>query len=72
MLNTYYRNLTKKEKQFAIKRIASKTYFTEEIVEKVLKRYNPLMEIKDNRIAIHKNSYHKLVREIYKEYSMTA
>lgn len=67
MLNTYYKNLTKENKQFAISRIASKTNFAEEIVRKVLQRYNPPMEIQKNRIAIHRNSYHRLVREIYKE-----
>ncbi|MFD2563330.1 hypothetical protein [Aquimarina rubra] len=54
-------------KEFAIKRIASKTPFTEEIVKKVLQRYNPLMEIQENRIVINRNSYHKLIREIQKE-----
>ncbi|AXT52213.1 hypothetical protein D1818_15710 [Aquimarina sp. BL5] len=67
MLNTYYKDLTKENKQFAIHRIASKTDFTEEIVKRVLQRYNPLMEIQENRIVINRNSYHKLVREIYKE-----
>ncbi len=67
MLNTYYRNLTAENQQFAIHRIASKTNFTEEIVKKVLQRYNPLLEIQENRIVINRNSYHKLIREIQKE-----
>ena len=67
MLNTNYKNLTKENKQFAIRRIASKTNFAEEIVRKVLIRYNPFMEIQKNRIAIHRNSYRRLVREIYNE-----
>jgi len=44
MLNRNYRSLTKENKQFAIRRIASKTNFAEEIVRKVLVRYNPFME----------------------------
>jgi len=71
MLNTYYKDLTAEKKQFAIHRIASKTDFTEEIVKKVLERYNPLMEIQENRIVINRNSYHKLIREIHKEYSLS-
>jgi len=67
MLNTYYKDLTNENKLFAIHRIASKTYITEEIVQKVLQQFNPMIEIQENRIAIHRHSYHKLVREIYKE-----
>ncbi|SEK87236.1 hypothetical protein SAMN04487910_1353 [Aquimarina amphilecti] len=68
MLNTYYKDLTSENKQFAVYRIASKTLINKEIVQKVLQRYNPLMEIKENRVVINKNSYNKLVREIYKEH----
>ncbi|MGY3792243.1 hypothetical protein [uncultured Aquimarina sp.] len=71
MLNTYYKNLTKENRQLAVQRIAFKTAFTEKIVERVLHRYNPLIEIQKNRVVIHKNSYHRLVREIYKEYLVT-
>ncbi|WP_378179560.1 hypothetical protein [Aquimarina sp. SS2-1] len=67
MLNTYYKQLTTEKKEFAIKRIASKTNITEEIVKKVLQRYNPLMEIQENRIVVNRNSYQKLIREIQKE-----
>ena len=45
MLNTYYKNLTKENRQIAVQRIAFKTAFTEKIVERVLHRYNPLIEI---------------------------
>ncbi|MHA7056671.1 hypothetical protein ACWGOQ_0005585 [Aquimarina sp. M1] len=67
MLNTYYKDFTKENKEFVIRRISSRTNFDEKIVEKVLQRYNPLMEIQENRIVINRNSYHKLVREIQKE-----
>ncbi|WP_108804805.1 hypothetical protein [Aquimarina sp. Aq107] len=68
MLNTHYKDLSKENKQFAIHRIATKTLFTIEIVQKVLQRYNPLMEIQQNRIVINRNSYQKLIREIRKEH----
>jgi len=67
MLNTNFKNLTIENKLFAIHRIAFKTNCAKEIVKKVLLRYNPLMDIQKNRIVIHRNSYHKLLREIYKE-----
>ncbi|WP_299182504.1 hypothetical protein [uncultured Aquimarina sp.] len=68
MLNTHYKDLSKENKQFVIHRIATKTLFTIEIVQKVLQRYNPLMEIQQNRIVINRNSYQKLIREIRKEH----
>jgi len=67
MLNTNFKNLTIENKIFAVDRIAFKTNCTKEIVKKVLVRYNPLMDIQKNRIVIHRNSYRKLLREIYKE-----
>ncbi|AXT57049.1 hypothetical protein J8L88_02385 [Aquimarina sp. MMG015] len=68
MLNTHYKDLSEENKQFAVHRIAAKTLFTTKIVQKVLQRYNPLMEIQQNRIVINRNSYQKLIREIRKEH----
>jgi len=67
MLNSYFKDLTTEKKQFAIHRIASKTDAKEAIVKKVLQQYNPLMDIEKNRVVINRNSYNKLVREIYRE-----
>jgi len=67
MLNKYYKNLSKEDKEFAIHRIATKTDCEEAIVRKVLQNYNPLMEIKENRVVINRHSYQKLLRQIHQE-----
>ncbi|MDH7446138.1 hypothetical protein [Aquimarina sp. 2201CG14-23] len=67
MLNTYFKDLTPTNKQFAIHRIASRNDATEEIVKKVLEHFNPLMDIQKNRVVVHRNAYNKLVKDIRRE-----
>ncbi len=67
MLNTHYKDLNEKNKKFAIHRIASRIDTTETVVRKVLENRNPLMEIQKNKVVVNRNSYHKLVKEIYTE-----
>jgi len=67
MLNTYYKDLNKESKQFAVKRIASRIDVTENIVKKVLESFNPLMEIQENRVVVNRNSYNRLVQQIFRE-----
>ncbi len=67
MLNTYYKDLNKENKQFAVQRIASRIEVTEKIVKKVLESFNPLMEIQENRVVVNRNSYKRLVQEIHKK-----
>ncbi|OED35962.1 hypothetical protein AB832_05915 [Flavobacteriaceae bacterium (ex Bugula neritina AB1)] len=67
MLNTYYKDLNKENKQFAVHRIASRIDIAESVVKKVLESFNPLMEIQENRVVVNRNSYNRLVQKIYKE-----
>lgn len=67
MLDTHYKDLNEEHKKFAVHRIASRIDMTETIVKKVLESRNPLMEIQKNRVVVNRNSYRKLVKEIYNE-----
>lgn len=66
MLNTYYKNLTEENKQFAIHRIASRTDISEASIKRALELKNPLIEIDQNRVVINRNSYSRLLQEARK------
>ncbi|GAA4116470.1 hypothetical protein GCM10022393_17140 [Aquimarina addita] len=69
MLTTHYKSLKPESKKFAIHRIATRIDTPEHIVKKVLENRNPLMDIRDNRVVVNRNSYNKLLKEIHKEFT---